>query len=737
MHFQEFYNNDYYIFALYQVKKDGACACEYSDCQNVGKHPLMSGWQHPIKWDEEQLKNSVIAGQYKTGYGVLMNGLFVIDIDAKNGGVKSFQRLINDFPELAECGFIVDTGSGGGSQHWYFKIDHKPALQQTHRDYPGIDFKSTGFVVGPGSLHKSGRKYEIFSGSISTISTVPQSILNLLEKPSTYRVEEDGKYVDVTEEEVKELLFAIKNDKDYDDWITIGMALHSSLEGEGFELFNEWSALSEKYDEGLTFRKWRSFSADGGYTFATLKWHAMQCGWTEKVQIEYKPIWSIEEKYDLHKPPGFVGELTDWINDQCAEPREKLAVGAALTAMGSLGGLYHKDMRARPSTSNLFTLSVASSASGKNSVVQAFNKIMDTAGLISVTYGKSKSSRELYKNLIEEQISIYNIDEIGIQLGKIANARKSGASYYESWFGDMMSLYSNADGIVNLGGDEIREVRQTIKAKIQAIEEAMKENEMTVEVAEPLLEILNKRYDTPSLVNPFVSLIGYSTPETMEPVVTPERVREGFLGRSLLCWEPVDLPQEKPGFSKREMSMGMQLRLKGIAKGGTIDNNPLENYRDRIPVKTTPETEKVIQTLSRHFFKIAEQYQEENGMHAAPKRAMELVLKISYILAIPDRVRTPEHVSWAAAFVEDDIKRKVALAVGNSDRGDALVNKIMGLTQGHKEGLSLGVLKNRCRSFKIKDIEKCLEYLLENRHIQKVEAVHPVNGKVIDKYKSV
>jgi hypothetical protein len=87
-------------------------------------------------------------GQFATGYGVLVNGLLVVDVDARNGGMDSYARLLESLPEIGGAGLVVNTGSGNGSKHLYFSLPEPMALLQSLPGYPGIDFKSSGFVVG-------------------------------------------------------------------------------------------------------------------------------------------------------------------------------------------------------------------------------------------------------------------------------------------------------------------------------------------------------------------------------------------------------------------------------------------------------------------------------------------------------------------------------------------------------------------------------------------------------------
>ena len=70
------------------------------------------------------------------------------------------------------------------------------------------------------------------------------------------------------------------------------------------------------------------------------------------------------------KRPRFLGELTQWINDQCLYPRENLAVACALTAVSSLAGMRYIDEMDGMSA-NIIAFGVAGSGTGKESIMQA------------------------------------------------------------------------------------------------------------------------------------------------------------------------------------------------------------------------------------------------------------------------------------------------------------------------------------------------------------------------------
>lgn len=84
--------------------------------------------------------------------------------------------------------------------------------------------------------------------------------------------------------EIRAMLQYINNDGagvDYDEWQRIGGAVHNASEGDGYELWVEWSARSDKHDESDMRRKWDSFGKHSNpTTVATLRYLARRGGWS-------------------------------------------------------------------------------------------------------------------------------------------------------------------------------------------------------------------------------------------------------------------------------------------------------------------------------------------------------------------------------------------------------------------------------------------------------------------------
>lgn len=728
---QHFYDAGMRVFGLYGFDDYGRCNCGISSCKAPGKHPLISSWQHTPDWSEEQWEICQISGQFESGYGVLLNGILVVDVDARNGGVDSYKKLIDKIPEISGAGLVVATGSGGGSKHLYFSIEKDIAMVQHLDDYPGVDFKSSGFVVGPGSMHASGNRYEAVIGTPYDISPAPAALIDLLKKPDSYRASFDGEYRDVSEGEIADMLSFIDPDCDHETWIRCGMAIHHATQGAGFDLWERWSHGSKegKYPgvDALQ-RRWHSFGKSSNpVTLGTLDHYARSAGWKQSVTFESDMVVDEPEGalpfsiagVDLLRPPGFVGDVVRWINAQCRYPREHLAVAAGLTAMGNVAGLRYTDDRDDISL-NLFTFCVSGSGTGKEAVQQAMAEIHRAAGVHIATHGSIKSEQEIIRNLIRNQAAYYIIDEIGILLSKIENARKKGgAAYLDGVIGQLMAAYSKANGFMLLTGDTKDDVRNALRAELAACRKSIAENEDGSGGAARRVPGLERALDQidSGLERPFLSLIGFTTPVTFDGLVTREATENGFIGRSILINEKETNPRAKRGFRKEPMPERMRNALIGLHTGGDYDPTitRVEHYGERHRITTDANAHAMLDDALTYFEEKAEGFKSTNGFEAVPRRGYEMVSKVSAILAAPSGIRTAEHVRWAFALVDRDVEYKAMLAFSNEESANAeqklyaaILNRI-----DHEHGETLAVLANRLRKYKREQIAAALKKLAE------------------------
>lgn len=147
-------------------------------CKTPGKIPTRYGWENTAFGEHTEAE--LAAGNY----GVALHaGDIIIDVDPRNfpAGDKVLARLV------ALLGGIPDTftvRTGGGGLHIYLRKPADLLISQALRDFPGIEFKTSGRqVVGPGSLHSgTGKLYEIIKGLPDKVADCPSQLLELLKK---------------------------------------------------------------------------------------------------------------------------------------------------------------------------------------------------------------------------------------------------------------------------------------------------------------------------------------------------------------------------------------------------------------------------------------------------------------------------------------------------------------------------------------------------------------------------
>jgi hypothetical protein len=758
--FRDFYEAGFRIFPLWRFK-NGQCECGNSECTALGKHPRASNWQHTPEWDVDQIDTMEAIGHFQGGYGVLCKGLLVIDVDARNGGVSSFEQLCEDIPEILGADFIVETGSGGGSRHVYYAMPETIAMVSHLADYPGIDFKSSGFVVGPGSRHASGGSYKALDGTPYDIGPAPTALIDKLRKPERYRTEYNGTALDVSNADIADMLRYVPNDDaHYDDWVKIGMAIHQATGGTGFDIWCEWSATSSKHDERDMQKRWHSFGKSANpVTIGTLIYHAEQAGWSMPVTFTPEPEFEMSLTHvepspdaigdlpvdiagiDLTAPPGFVGDVARWIESQGRRPRHHIAVAAALSSIGNVAGLRYVDKRDGV-TANLIAFCVAGSGTGKEAILGGAAEIHRACGIAGATHGTIKSEQEIIRNLIRHQAAFYMVDEVGETLQKIKNSqKKGGASYLEAVLGVIMSAFTKSNSYLMLSGDMkesvkadlIKEIGQTMKAQEERGNTPFLEARLAS--AERQLAAIDN-----GLERPFLSFMGFTTPVQFDRYVDFETATNGFFGRSVIFNERDTAPSTKANFSPQSMPESMANTLRMIASGGEFDstaNGRVEYYGDRYKVPTDDAASAMLDQINAWFDEQAIAHRSSSGLEALYLRSYQMVSKVSFILAIPERLRTAEHVRWAFALVRRDVEEKARLVTANDSEKDNPMRAMqarIGNICASDEGETIGVILNKMRPLKRDQVEKAMAQMEKTGILKRVASGRLYKGNPVEKY---
>jgi hypothetical protein len=418
-----------------------------------------------------------------------------------------------------------------------------------------------------------------------------------------------------------------------------------------------------------------------------------------------------------------------------------MAVAAALSAVGCIAGLRNTDDKDGFST-NLFSFCVASSSTGKEAVQQAFAECLRAAGVSGAVHGAIKSEQEIIRNLVRHQAAYYAIDELGLVLRKIKSATaRGGAAYLEGVIGLVMSAYSKANGFMLVSGDvkdDLRkELQSELAATMKAIDEGRDKGGKMLRRADQIKHALDN-IDS-GLERPFLSIIGWTTPVTFNDLVDFEQATNGFISRALIFEDPDSNPKRKEGFKKQPMPIGIAATLANLYCPGTTEKpERVEFYGDKKMIGSTDEALTALDDVYHAFWKMAEDARGTTGLEAIPRRGYELASKISLILAIPEGVRTAEHVRWAFALAKADIERKMKLAFSNmsqkDDPGNSIAAKIQNLISvDHAE--TMGVLVNRCRPHKREQVEQILSAMVQAGAVEEIITTNSTNGKEVKKYK--
>lgn len=145
------------VFPLHTVV-DGKCSCGKADCDSIAKHPRTKNGLNDAT--EDLAKIEKWWSQYPdANIGIATgakSGVFVVDIDPKNGGDESLATLEAEYSDKVQSS--VEVATGGGGRHFFFCTNGGLGNKQNVR--PGIDVRGDGgYVVAPPSLHASGNRY--------------------------------------------------------------------------------------------------------------------------------------------------------------------------------------------------------------------------------------------------------------------------------------------------------------------------------------------------------------------------------------------------------------------------------------------------------------------------------------------------------------------------------------------------------------------------------------------------
>ena len=237
-----------------------------------GKIPLL-----PAGWDKIDPDAAQVRAWWDKwpdadiGIRLELSGLVVVDVDSAEAQTEVDAWGVP--PTL-----IARTAKG---RHYYYRAEGLPAVRKIGAGTSGkIDVLSKGFVVAPPSTHATGHRYT-WERHTKPVPAPPWVRLLLAPTPRPAPRPQTGTFpTDNDLDEARDALRVLDADMAHDDWITIGMSVHSIDAGAaGLAVWDEWSATGGTYKPGECERRWRSFTPGGGVTKSTIFGLARDRGW--------------------------------------------------------------------------------------------------------------------------------------------------------------------------------------------------------------------------------------------------------------------------------------------------------------------------------------------------------------------------------------------------------------------------------------------------------------------------
>lgn len=303
----------WYVLPVWSVDSQGQCRCGRPNNEKghkAGKHPQSDIVPHGHQ--DATINPQVIKDWWATdpdaGIGISLSasGLLALDIDPQNGGIETLHALEAEHGVLhSDCSALTQ----GGGEHRLFKADASLTYPGTLGK--GLDLKHNGYIcvaptLGPTGIYSwaPGRS-PLSHSNPAQPSPLPTLIANKARRPVSYSLTERAGVPVATAQTFDDLRSALTHvdSDDYTTWINVGMALKPYGEN-GYKIWTEWSANSEKFDAATQRRKWeRDIDKPHSITYRSVFRMAIDNGWagnqTNLIDTTQEPLLQGEHPLSL------------------------------------------------------------------------------------------------------------------------------------------------------------------------------------------------------------------------------------------------------------------------------------------------------------------------------------------------------------------------------------------------------------------------------------------------------
>ncbi len=704
------------VFPTYGIKEmeDGSFQCRCGDvsCKSPGKHPFerfAPQGHHSATTDETTIRKW-FGSEHKLNLSISLenSNLVAVDIDPRNGGLMTMEALEAKHGDLVSD--VLQLTAGGG-EHRVFSISknigHLPGKLGA-----GVDLKANGYIVAWPSFGISGLQYEWEASSDPLDGAIPSPLPDWIRDLAFERIEPShqpgSRYA--SEEQIQELQSALTfiSADDYHQWVNFGNAL-KSLGAVGYQIWDEWSRRSAKYDGNHMGHKWRSFKP-GAYNIESIFHEAQAAGWVNPMSLSAQPKASPETLNVFTKKeipsnfkgrlPGVLGIVTDWINATSRKPQPDFAIQAAL-AFGStvLGRRYVTTQKNWPS---LYFLNIGKSASGKEHAKWAIEQLLEACQLPHLIGPSGYTSDSgVLSTLHKQPCHVSIIDEFGKTLEGASIKHGARAA---STMKALMEVWGRCDGTIRPQGYSTFAMNAS---EVQKLSEK-------------------------SVRNPALTLLAMTTPETFYESVGSAAARDGFLNRFLMVEsdigrqagqhiESIEIPEpiiEWASWAHSEFKIA--------------DISPIPTPT---VVPFAPGALALFRAFEEECIRLMDEH-EDAGLAEMFGRCNEIAMRVSLVAACGCMAASidEDHARLAIDYVRHHFKRivhKLETVVADSEFEGLMKQVLEMIRLAGERGLTERELNKKSRKFRIIDKRQkinVLDTLSFNGDISKCE-FPPLSGR--------
>jgi len=377
-------------------------------------------------------------------------------------------------------------------------------------------------------------------------------------------------------------------------------------------------------------------------------------------------------------PPGFLGDVVRWINSQNSRPSPILALPGALALLSVLLGSKWKDKTGQ--YANLYLVSVGGPGSGKAAPMRIVQDVLNECNATEMWTGKTTSDSAIASRMKTNPTQLFIWDEFGKFLQKTKMTYGGGP------------LNSVQDAMLELWSPGKIWKQKTYSDSSH-----------------------NKEID-----NPFMSLLGATTPQTLWSGFDESNLVDGFSARLLVFIEPNYAP-----LVERERQPLPESILQPARWWLRFTENQ-GNMKDAFPGCRKIGEDKGAAEIFRRLARYVDENHKDEVACAQWARAPEKARRLAMLYACSADMESPnitcEAAHWGCSVVEiatTQFLKHARREIGGSDHAAQRWRKILSFVAGETRQKRVVTKRQILRKFNmpLSEADKILSAMLEARQV--------------------